>query len=84
MTRNALRRGVASSRKEAAWGGWGETDTTNRRRDKSGSPLACKPLLSHGFSRAGRSGAVPVSAIIHAISRTLPALSRVWPAGGRR
>lgn len=32
MTRIALRRGVASSRKEAAWGGWGEADTTNRLR----------------------------------------------------
>ena len=84
MTRIALRRGVASSRKEAASGGWGEADTTNRWRDKSGSPLACKPLLSHDFSRASRSGAVPVPAVFHAISRTLPALFSAWPAGGRR
>ena len=84
MTRIAPRRGIASSWKEAAWGGWGEADTTNRRRDKSGSPLARKPLLSHGFSRAGRSGAVPLPAIFHAFTRTLPALSGVWPAGGRR
>jgi hypothetical protein len=84
MTGIALWRGLAGSRKEALWERWGEADTTNRRRDKSGSPLACKPLLSRGFSRAGRSGAVPVAAISHGRSTTSPALSADRSAGGRR
>lgn len=50
-------------------------NTTNRRRDKSGSLRFRKPLLLHGFLRAGRSGRVPRLMLSPMISTVLPALS---------
>lgn len=58
--------------------------TTNGWRDKSGSLRFRKPLLSHGFSRAGRSGRVPRPMISPTISTVFPALSTGSLAGDRR
>lgn len=60
------------------------TYTTNGRRDKSGSLRFRKPLLSHGFSRAGRSGRVPRPVISQTISTVFPALSAGSLGGDRR
>jgi len=52
-----------------------QENTTNGWRDKSGSLRFRKPLLSHGFSRAGRSGRVPRLILSPTISTVFPALS---------
>ena len=62
---------------------WQES-TTNGRRDKSGSLRFRKPLLSHGFSRAGRSGRVPRPVISPMISTVFPALCAGSLAGDPR
>lgn len=59
-------------------------NTTNGRRDKSGSLRFRKPLLSRGFSRAGRSGRVPRLMLFPTISTVFPALSARSLAGDRR
>lgn len=65
------------------WRGWQE-NTTNGRRDKSGSLRFRKPLLSHGFLRAGRSGRVPRPMVSPMILTVFPALSARSLAGDRR
>lgn len=61
-----------------------QENTTNGRRDKSGSLRFRKPLLSHGFLRAGRSGRVPRLMLFPTISMVFPALSARSLAGDRR
>lgn len=81
MTAFAFWRALAGSREGEAGSGRREVNTTNRRRDKSGSLRWRKPLLSHGFSRAGRSGAVPRLGLSPTISGMFSALCARTPAG---